>query len=114
MHVRSLVSWRRGVVLKSIGWIELPESTKTRVEDGEKGKRVAHSMRPGSTRQDVIVLRVGISHPSHNQVKYTVRTHPPTMKNGVDDIVCVYMRLPGVELSQDLSCPPTLTGVRSS
>ena len=92
----------------------LPGSPKTRAEDGEKEKGVDHSMRPGSTRQDVIVLRVGISHPSHNQVKYTVRTHPQTMKNGIDDTVCVYMRLPGVELSQDLCCPPALTGVRSS
>ena len=49
----------------------------------------------------VIVLGVGnISHPSHRQVGSAKRTLLPVMKTGIDDIMCVYMRLPDVELPQ--------------
>lgn len=57
----------------------------------------------------VIVLGVeNISHPSHRQVKTLERTLLPAMKNEIDDIGYIYMRLPGVEFSQELSCLPIL------
>ena len=97
------------MVLESIRVVRFPWCSKARVEDGERGKGlvVLDEVWLGTT--GVIVLGVGnISHPSHRQVKTPGRTLLPAMEKGIDDIGCIYMRLPDVELSQELSCLPNL------
>ena len=96
------------VVLESIRVVRLPGHSKARVEDGERGKGLVVL---DEVWLGVIVLRVGnISHPSHRQVKTPGHTLPPAMENGIDDIGCIYMRLPDVELSQET--PISLTWLR--
>ena len=89
--------------------VRLPGCSKARVEDGERGEGlvVLDEVWLGTT--GVIVLGVeNISHPSHRQVKTLERTVLPATKNGIDDIGYIYMRLPDIELSQELSRLPIL------